>query len=49
LYTPLFVMSRVSGWSAHIIEQLEHNRLIRPRSNYTGVAARPWVPVEQRT
>jgi citrate synthase len=36
LYTPIFVMSRVAGWSAHIIEQLEHNRLIRPRARYTG-------------
>ncbi|MBS0210581.1 MAG: citrate synthase [Planctomycetes bacterium] len=49
LYTPLFVMSRVSGWSAHIIEQLDHNRLIRPRSRYTGPGARAWVPVENRT
>ncbi|HWB01254.1 MAG TPA: citrate/2-methylcitrate synthase [Pirellulales bacterium] len=48
LYTPLFVISRVSGWSAHIIEQLDHNRLIRPRSRYTGAAARSWVPVEKR-
>jgi citrate synthase len=36
LYTPIFVMSRVAGWSAHIIEQSEHNRLIRPRARYTG-------------
>jgi citrate synthase len=36
LYTPIFVMSRVAGWSAHIIEQLDHNRLIRPRARYTG-------------
>jgi citrate synthase len=36
LYTPFFVASRVTGWSAHVIEQLEHNRIIRPRSRYTG-------------
>src|SRR5690242_6025148 len=36
LYTPLFVLSRVSGWCAHIIEQLDNNRLIRPRARYTG-------------
>ena len=36
LYTPLFVISRVAGWSAHVIEQLDNNRLIRPRSRYSG-------------
>ena len=36
LYTPIFVMARVAGWSAHVIEQQEHNRLIRPRSRYVG-------------
>jgi 2-methylcitrate synthase/citrate synthase II len=40
LYTPLFVVSRVTGWSAHIIEQLDNNRLIRPRSRYAGHPAR---------
>ena len=40
LYTPLFVVSRVAGWSAHVIEQLDNNRLIRPRANYTGPRAR---------
>jgi citrate synthase len=48
LYTPLFVISRVTGWSAHIIEQLDNNRLIRPRSRYTGAALRHWVPVAER-
>jgi 2-methylcitrate synthase/citrate synthase II len=48
LYTPLFVVSRVTGWSAHVIEQLDNNRLIRPRSNYTGPAARGWKPIEAR-
>jgi 2-methylcitrate synthase len=48
LYTPLFVSSRVVGWSAHIIEQLDHNRLMRPRSLYKGPAPRKWKPVAQR-
>jgi citrate synthase len=43
LYTPIFVMSRVAGWSAHVIEQLDHNRLIRPRARYTGPALRSVV------
>lgn len=49
LYTPLFVVSRVVGWSAHVIEQLDNNRLIRPRANYTGPEPRSWVPVALRT
>jgi 2-methylcitrate synthase/citrate synthase II len=48
LYTPLFVVSRVVGWSAHIIEQLDNNRLIRPLANYTGAARRSWVPMKTR-
>ncbi|MDH3717610.1 MAG: citrate synthase [Planctomycetota bacterium] len=48
LYTPLFVLSRVVGWSAHVIEQLDNNRLIRPRSKYVGPGPRAWVPIEQR-
>jgi citrate synthase len=48
LYTPIFVCSRVTGWSAHVIEQREHNRLIRPRSRYTGPAVRHVVPLAQR-
>ena len=48
LYTPLFVVSRVTGWSAHLIEQLANNRLIRPRANYIGPAERPWKPVGER-
>ncbi len=48
LYTPIFVMSRVTGWSAHFIEQHENNRLIRPRSRYTGPEVRRVVPIKQR-
>ena len=48
IFTPLFVMSRVSGWCAHIIEQHAHNRLIRPSSRYTGPAPRAWVAVGER-
>ncbi len=49
LYTPLFVLSRVVGWSAHVIEQHDHNRLIRPRARYTGPDLRPFVSVEDRS
>jgi citrate synthase len=48
IYTPIFVASRVTGWSAHVIEQLDHNRLIRPRARYTGPEARKVIPIAQR-
>jgi citrate synthase len=48
LYTPLFVASRVVGWAAHVIEQSENNRLIRPRSKYVGPSPREYVPLEGR-
>jgi citrate synthase len=48
LYTPLFVASRIAGWCAHVIEQSQHNRLIRPRSRYTGLAERPYIPLVDR-
>jgi citrate synthase len=48
LYTPIFVVARVSGWTAHILEQYANNRLIRPRAEYTGARRATYVPVEQR-
>jgi citrate synthase len=48
LYTPFFVASRVTGWCAHITEQLGHNRLIRPRSHYIGPDVRRVVPLAER-
>jgi len=49
LFTPIFAVSRISGWTAHIIEQLDNNRLIRPRADYLGPAyPQHWVPIENR-
>jgi citrate synthase len=48
LFTPLFAMSRVSGWIAHILEQYDNNRLIRPRAEYVGVGARPYLQLHER-
>lgn len=48
LYTPIFVMARVAGWSAHVIEQMAHNRLIRPRARYTGPDLRHVVSMAER-
>jgi 2-methylcitrate synthase len=48
MYTPIFVMARITGWTAHIMEQLANNTLIRPLSNYTGPVQRRVVPVDQR-
>jgi citrate synthase len=49
LFTPIFAVSRISGWSAHVIEQLDDNRLIRPRADYIGPAyPQHWVPMNQR-
>jgi len=49
LFTPIFAVSRISGWSAHVIEQLDDNRLIRPRADYIGPAyPQHWVPIDKR-
>jgi citrate synthase len=49
LFTPIFAVSRISGWTAHVLEQYANNRLIRPRAEYTGPTfPQPWVPLEQR-
>ncbi len=48
MFTPIFVMARVTGWTAHIMEQQADNRLIRPLSKYTGPAERRVVPLDQR-
>jgi len=49
LFTPIFAVSRISGWSAHVIEQLDDNRLIRPRADYIGPSyPQHWVPLSQR-
>src|SRR5579884_481535 len=50
LFTTIFAVSRMSGWTAHILEQYSNNRLIRPRAEYEGVPnGREWVPIEART
>jgi citrate synthase len=49
LYTPIFAVSRMSGWTAHVLEQYHNNRLIRPRADYKGKPdGQPWIPMAQR-
>ena len=48
LYTALFAIARISGWTAHVLEQYAHNRLIRPEANWTGSGPRAYLPVDKR-
>jgi citrate synthase len=48
LYTPIFAMSRISGWTGHFMEQAENNRLIRPRALYVGEKNLPWTAIDER-
>ena len=49
LFTPIFVMSRVSGWTAHVKEQRANNRIIRPSAEYTGPEHQDWLPIDKRS
>ncbi len=49
MFTPVFAVSRISGWTAHVIEQLDDNRLIRPRADYVGPAyPQHYIPIDRR-
>jgi len=48
LFTPIFVMSRITGWAAHVIEQRANNTLIRPNAEYTGPDKADWIPLNER-
>jgi 2-methylcitrate synthase len=48
LFTPIFVMSRLTGWAAHVMEQRANNRIIRPSADYVGPQLRSYVPIAKR-
>jgi citrate synthase len=48
LYTPIFAVSRISGWTAHVLEQYADNKLIRPRAEYLGAYNLPYTPIDKR-
>jgi citrate synthase len=47
-FTPIFAVSRIAGWTAHVLEQYAHNRLIRPRAEFTGTTHASYVPIDRR-
>ena len=48
IFTPIFAMARVAGWTAHVLEYWQENRLFRPNSTYVGPSPRPYLPEAKR-